>query len=382
MQSFEKELRSLNHPGKVYCHAGIFTTISTLFDYSRILLVVSKNSKSRGTLLIVEELLGKRIINTIADVEPNPSLNYLEKKILENRNFKFDAILAIGGGSVIDSAKVFARFANLENDNKLKHYLTEPGLLKFNAIPLVAVPTTSGTGSEVTPFATIWDFEEGRKYSLTGRDLIPAHVVLDPLLTISLPQQVTITSGLDAISHALESVWNKNATQATKNLAFASLKLSIKNLAKITQNLDCLESRIYLQKASFLAGLAISVTQTGLAHSISYPLTTEYKMPHGIACSFTLPEIFKFNLKSSDFSINELLNSLDCAEPMDIYNLLISLFNVVELPKLFKKYVKQKEKVFILSEKMLNPDRSENNILPISQIDLSEILNLSLDFVY
>ena len=120
-------------------------------------------------------------------------------------------------------------------------------------------------------------------------DLLPDKILLDPQLTLTLPRDITLFPGLDATSHALESIWNKNADRASNEIAYEALSLISKSLPQVLKRPSDLEARSSMQIASLLAGISINRTRSAIAHSISYPLTSRYSVPHGIACSFTLP---------------------------------------------------------------------------------------------
>ena len=183
----------------------------------------------------------------------------------------------------------------------------------------MAVPTTSGSGSEVTPFATIWDFKNKKKYSLCSKLIRPKQAILDYKLTMYLPKEITLYTGLDSISHCFESIWNKNANKKTISIATYSLKIALDALPKIMKNLENFEARRNMQISSCLAGIAISTTKTALAHSISYAFTTNYKVPHGLACSFTLPEILLFNSEKDDGRLLNLAKNLGFENSLFLY---------------------------------------------------------------
>jgi alcohol dehydrogenase len=165
--------------------------------------------------------------------------------------------------------------------------------LPATAIPLIAVPTTAGTGSEVTSWATVWDTENAKKYSLARSDLYPTHAVIDPELMRSLPLDQTISTGLDALSHALESIWNINLNPVSANFAVSAAKSVMQHLVPLSKNLDDLVLRTHMAEAATTAGLAFSNTRTALAHSLSYPVTLHHGVPHGVACSFMLPDVMR-----------------------------------------------------------------------------------------
>lgn len=231
---------------------------------------------------------------TIMDVAPNPDYRILDGQTKRFAELKSppDLIVALGGGSVIDSAKVFA--AAQGEFGKIKTFLeTKTGLGDMVSTPVIAVPTTAGTGSEVTCWATVWDEASGNKYSLARFDLYPEFSVIDPRLMLGKPRHLTISTGLDALSHALESIWNLNANPVSANHAVAAARRVLTTLPKLADDLGNLKLREDMAAAALFAGLAFSNTKTAIAHSISYPITLRHGIQHGIACSFSLPMILR-----------------------------------------------------------------------------------------
>jgi phosphonate metabolism-associated iron-containing alcohol dehydrogenase len=231
---------------------------------------------------------------TIRDVAPNPDYQLLSE---QTRRFvalpsRPDVIIALGGGSVIDSAKVFAAASG--DFEKVKTFLeTRKGAEHLSAIPIIAVPTTAGTGSEVTCWGTVWDEANGRKYSLARPDLYPTHAVVDPRLMLGKPLLLTISTGLDALSHSLESLWNVNGNPVSANHAVFAARNILNVLPKLAGDLGNIELRGQMAMAALFAGLAFSNTKTAVAHSLSYPITLRHGVQHGIACSFSLPMVLR-----------------------------------------------------------------------------------------
>ncbi|MCP4319645.1 MAG: phosphonoacetaldehyde reductase [Hyphomicrobiales bacterium] len=226
----------------------------------------------------------------ISDIAPNPDYPLLDSQVRRIReNGSSPTIwVALGGGSVIDSTKVFAAangdFAAVAN--KLESGSTTA---IGPAVPIIAVPTTAGTGSEVTCWATVWNQTAGKKYSLAQADLYPRVAVVDPELMIGMPRALTINTGLDALSHALESLWNVNANPVSANHAVFAAREILGKLPELSNDLTNTGLRERMARAATFAGLAFSNTKTAIAHSLSYPITLKHKVPHGIACSFSLP---------------------------------------------------------------------------------------------
>jgi len=231
---------------------------------------------------------------TIRDVAPNP-----DYRLLTEQTARFaalhrqpDVIVALGGGSVIDSAKVFAAASG--DFATVRTYLeTQQGAERLSAIPIIAVPTTAGTGSEVTCWGTVWDEANGKKYSLARSSLYPTHAVIDPRLMLGKPQLLTVSTGLDALSHALESLWNVNNNPVSANHAVAAARGVLDVLPRLVNDLGNLDLRSRMAQAALFAGLAFSNTKTAIAHSLSYPITLHHGVQHGIACSFSLPMVLR-----------------------------------------------------------------------------------------
>jgi alcohol dehydrogenase len=203
-----------------------------------------------------------------------------------------EAIVALGGGSVMDAAKVLAA-AKGDFETVRRHLETGKDGETLGRTPIIAIPTTAGTGSEVTSWATVWDTSAMKKYSLARETLYPEAALVDPLLTLGLPRAITISTGLDALSHALESIWNVNANPVSSSLAEVAAREVIEALPLLADDLANEALRTRLARASLFAGLAFSNTRTALAHSLSYHLTLHHGVPHGIACSFSLPMVMR-----------------------------------------------------------------------------------------
>lgn len=367
------------NPVNVVFKTGGFEDFISKLPYQKIALVTTKGFRKRGIVDNVDFLLGAKLASILDSVEPNPSIELVVELSTSLRKNKPDCILAIGGGSAIDSAKGIARVLAEEPTWSLRDHLVSQNPCKFvNDIPIIAIPTTAGTGAEVTSFGTIWDHASNKKYSVSGTDLYPKTVLLDPELTISVPLETTVSSGLDVVSHALESTWNKNASNITLSLCERSLKLSLKTLDELIHEPQNIDLREKMMEASLLSGLAISQTRTALAHSISYPLTTHFGLPHGFACSFTLPEILKFNAEEDDGRLYRLSNALDYDSIDSFYSGLKSFFEKIQLRNYFRKYIEKADEIKNLVDFMITPDRSNNNIRKVVDSDIHYILENSL----
>jgi len=286
-----------------------------------ILLVTTAGFVRRGVVDRVKKILSNRKVSVWDGVKSNPDLSDLDEATNKLKTLNPDCIVGLGGGSVLDSAKVLATtLANL-NGYSLTEVLRHDKSTTWNKrLPLIAIPTTAGTGSEVTPFATIWDHTEKKKHSLTGNYVFPDVAILDASLTLTLGYEDTLYPALDTISHALESLWNKNITPISKTFSLTSLKLSSEALLDTLQNPDSFSGRNKLLQSSCFAGFAISQTKTAIAHAASYSLTLDYNIPHGLACSFALRELIKKGNALSHLKPEEYSAVLEIDKILDNFN--------------------------------------------------------------
>lgn len=371
------------NPTNIIFGPGSFDRLTEFVQYKRVILVTSKTFRSNGLVDKVEKIFEERLVYVLDDVITNPDLQLLDKQLQLIRSKKADLIISLGGGSCIDTAKALAFMLSSPNEYSLNLYLADQSLhLSNKALPIIAIPTTSGAGSEVTPFATVWDFSGCKKHSIYSKDIYPNTAILDPELTYSLPKDITISSGLDVVSHGLESVWNKNANPITLALASKSLSMSLPSIRKLKQSLSNHEARAEMMQASLLAGLAISRTRTALAHSISYPLTTDFALPHGIASSFTLSSVLRFNLTVDDGRLESLAKHLGYKTPHDMANDIDLLMSELSVNDVFFRYVPNLKSVTNLVHRMYDPARADNNMRKASLEDLYSIVDISLNRIY
>ena len=276
--------------------AGALSSLPDLLAGRRAMLVTFPEARALGLVARIEQLLKDQLVGVIDDVRPNPDVAEL-KALYEN--FWRDAdgtevIVALGGGSAIDTAKaLMVGTASGSFDDLVALLAAGKPFVPAQVKTLIAVPTTAGTGSEVTPWATIWDRERKVKHSLHLRQTWPSVALIDPELMLSLPASVTLQSGLDALSHALESIWNVNANPVSDTFAVAAAREILDTLPQLMERLGDVEPRGRMALAALKAGMAFSNTRTALAHSSSYEMTLHYGLPHGIACSFPLPMVLQ-----------------------------------------------------------------------------------------
>ena len=336
----------------------------------KILLVTTSGFTARGMTAGILGKLGEHRVVVYDQVNSYPELDEIDQITQLYHDAGIQSIIALGGGSVIDLSKILGvtLYNNLDRPLDIALRQNKPQVWK-KQVSVIAVPTTSGTGAEVTPFATVWDRTTSKKFSLNSNHLFPDYAVLDCSLTLTLPYRETLYTGLDAISHALETLWNKNRTPISENFAIQALDYAVQAFPIVLKQPGNLKQRKKMQLSSLLAGMAISQTKTAIAHSISYPLTSYYDVPHGLACSFTLVSIINklneggyFKEKGVILPIIEMLNNLHLSNEILNYVDFSNLVNLIPL--------------------MITPERSGNFIIPINQKKIEEILEESFEVKY
>ena len=248
-------------------------------------------------------------------VKPNPTVNQVEEGLAIYLANKCDSILAFGGGSAMDCAKAIG--ARVVRPKKKVNQMK--GLLKVckKLPPFFAVPTTAGTGSECTVAAVITDSDTHDKYAINDFSLIPHYAILDPTLTVGLPPMLTATTGMDALTHAVEAYTNHANTRKTKRQAEEAVKLIFENLKEATTNGTNLQARQNMQKAAYLAGLAFTRGYVGYVHALAHALGGKYGVAHGLANAVLLPYVLKAFGKSAHKRLAKLARIVGVATAED-----------------------------------------------------------------
>ncbi|WP_437223352.1 phosphonoacetaldehyde reductase [Planctomicrobium sp. SH661] len=262
-------------------------------------------------------LLAKRRVTVFDEFEPNPKYPDVLQGIARYRSSGASAVLAIGGGSAIDVAKLISSFSN-ECCEPLSLILKQ-SRFENPEIPLIAIPTTAGTGSEATQFAVV--YVEGEKHSVDHPKLLPNYCVLDAELTHNLPSAITAQTGLDAFCQAIESIWSVGSTQTSVRDASEAVQLAFEHLVNVVQRPDR-TSRAAMLRAAHLAGRAINQTRTTASHAISYTLTSDYGIPHGHAVSLTLGAMLMHNVE---------VREDDCNDPRGVAHVQESIHKILML---------------------------------------------------
>lgn len=260
-----------------------------------------------------------------SECQPNPTVSNCNNALDMLREVNADLVIAIGGGSSMDVAKAVSLLAT--NGGEIKEY---EGIDTFNKdlLPLIAIPTTAGTASEVTNFTVITDEEREYKFTVGGVRLAPKWAILDPMVTLTLPSHITAATGLDALVHAIESYTSKMANPITKTLAREAIRKISRNLRQAVYNGDTLKYRDEMLMGSLLAGLAFNNTRLGNCHALSHPVSAIYGVPHGVANAILIPHVMAFNI----LAVPELYADIaeDMGEVLDNLTVMEKAYKAVE----------------------------------------------------
>lgn len=289
---------SFNHPVEIKFGEGIFTRLNEFvqdYDYERIIVAASASQEENGVVELIESLLGDKVRQVVTGIEANPTLGNVESIVSAMYEYDAHAVIAAGGGSVMDASKAAA--AAYMQDIGIEELF---GHKDFSAaLPIIAIPSTSGSASEVTASSVISDKENGLKVPLSGPGLYPKVAIVDPELTFTCPPDVTAVSGIDVICHALDCLGAVKSNPISDALAIRAAKLAFENLPTAFEESENRGARRNMSLASVLAGMAFSQTGTTASHAMSYYLTSRFDVPHGEACAFSLDEWFVINAKAN-----------------------------------------------------------------------------------
>lgn len=294
-------------PPKVYFEENSVMYLTEMDNVERVMIVCDPGMVNIGYTDIVEQVLRRREnqpqIKVFNEVEPNPSTHTVYKGLEMFINFQPDTIIALGGGSAMDAAKaIWMFFEHPETSffgakqkfldiRKRTYKITKPKNAKF-----ICIPTTSGTGSEVTPFAVITDSETHVKYPLADYALTPDIAIVDPQFVLSVPKDVAADTGMDVLTHAIESYVSVMASDYTRGLSLQAIKLTFDYLKSSVQENDK-HSREKMHNASTMAGMAFANAFLGISHSIAHKIGGEYGIPHGRTNAILLPHVIRYNAK-------------------------------------------------------------------------------------
>jgi len=367
---------------------SIKNLVSVLSELSakKIFLVTGKDSySSSGSKEHLTKLLVDFEVDRFFDFSSNPKIEDVNKGVEVFKYAQCDTVIAVGGGSVIDMAKLINFFA-VNNLNPLEYFKTSKKHVQ-KPKPLIAIPTTAGSGSEASSFAVLYVGK--KKFSVDNKFVLPDVAIVDPALTMSLPEHITAVTGMDVLSQAIESYWSINSNDESKRFARSAIKLTMANLVTAVNNADTF-SRLAMAKAAHFAGKAINITKTTASHAISYPLTSYFDIPHGHAAGLTLSSMFEYNAGVSDEDVLEprgceyvrktlneiaaLLGRKCVIEAKDKIDKL--MFKIGLETKLSRLGVNSQEDIETIIANSFDSDRVANNPRKVTRESLREILEM------
>jgi len=278
---------------------------------TRPLIITDKMMVQLGYASIIQALLNDNELNAdvFDDTIPEPTVASIQAGVEKARDGNYDCIIALGGGSPIDSAKaigILAHFGGTMRDYKFPRVVNEAGL------PVIAVPTTAGTGSEVTRFTIITDETNDEKMLCVGIGFMPIAALVDYKLTLSLPQRITADTGIDALTHAIEAYVSRKASPYSDSQALAAMKLLAPNLRKAYHNGKDEQAREAMMLGATMAGVAFSNASVALVHGMSRPIGAAFHVPHGLSNAMLLPSVTEFSIPAAPDRY------ADCAKAMGI----------------------------------------------------------------
>jgi alcohol dehydrogenase class IV len=279
-----------------------------------VFLVTTKPTLDLATPL-VEALRAKGCAVTVwHDLVGEPTIREFHRALATARGARTDAVIGLGGGSAMDVAKLVAALAD---GNQNVEQVIGVDRLAGRSLWCACIPTTAGTGSEVTPIAILGDEDEDLKKGVVSRHLVPDAAYLDPLLTVSMPPAVTAATGLDALTHCIEAYANRFAHPLADVYALAGIALIATHLERAVADGHDLDARSAMLRASFYGGLCLGPVNTAAVHALAYPLGGEFHIAHGVANSLLLPHVLRFNLEAAPERYAAIAHALGVAPSGD-----------------------------------------------------------------
>ena len=278
-------------PVKIFFGEGRFSELGSVLEelkLSRCVIACGKHFAPTAGEMMKKD---SRIVAVFGGVEQNPQLSGIIETTRLAREHNADAVIGIGGGSSIDTAKFAAAIA-LDGHDAIEYYRGERPFPE-KRLAIIAVPTTAGTGSEVTQVSVVSHNTEKR--TINNPAFMPKAAIVDPSLMRTVPPRTTMNTGLDAMAHALEGYWSKNHQPIPDLTAIEAVRLILANLEKAYRDGSDMEARSNMALASLLGGLSFALPKTAASHACSYPLSEDYHLPHGEACAFTLDSLVRIN---------------------------------------------------------------------------------------
>lgn len=347
----------------------------------KVLVIYDAGVKAAGIAQKVLQEMNKvkgLTVSVFDGVEPNPSNGLIEKIYGIAKAEEVQGFVAIGGGSSIDSAK--AVNVLMTNEGPIGQY-GGIGLVKENVLPLIAIPTTAGTSSEITNVTALTDTEAVCKYVVIDNKITPTHVIADPEFTRTMPKSVTAATGMDAITHAVESYISNMSNPLTKYNSIEGLKIFHKYLQRAVENGEDMEAREQMMLGCIITGFGFSNANLGFVHGIAHTLSAHFGLPHGMANACVLPYVIAFNAPSCKKEMIELAQAIDLPltgnEDEDILALSKELLNMTKalgIKTLSEQGIKESDFDMLAEDVLKEPVLGFNPRQGITKEDIINIL--------
>jgi len=355
------------------------------YNVKKIFLVTGKKAYTlSGAEKKIHPFLKNKIVTIFNDFSPNPHLDEVVKGIEHYKKSDPDMVIAVGGGSVLDIGKIINLLAN--NFDNPFDYIKRLKNPTTQGKPFVAIPTTSGTGSESTHFATV--YVDKKKYSLADEKLLlPTVSIVDPSLTESMPRYLTASTGIDALCQGIESLWAVNSTEESRTYAKEAVTIAVHTIEKVVNDPDK-TSRLNIAKAAHLSGKAINISKTTACHSISYPITSYFGVAHGHAVAITMGQLIEFNsgVRKKDCNdkrgeyfvkdrLKEIATLLGCKNANDAKIFFQTLMRKIGIELRLRRLNIDDDGRKLIVEKGFTPDRMDNNPRLVLKEDIQNMLD-------
>ncbi|WP_162848599.1 phosphonoacetaldehyde reductase [Paenibacillus nanensis] len=372
MDVYYNPVRAIWGPGSF---AKLEEVLESLSSKRIALFCGSRSFKESGCEEKLLPLISRYKIVRFDRIPSHPDISDVLEIHRQAKNYRFDTFIAIGGGSVLDMAKAIkaASSLDLNSEEDLRKIIGtsdfQPG---HEAI--VAIPTTSGSGSELTKWATVWDKDNQKKYSIDHPALYPDFALVDPSLTYSLTLRTSVTSGLDALCHAVEAYWAKESNECSRAFSLTGASRILVGLEQLFHQELKEEARNNLSLGSLNAGYAFSHTRTTACHAMAYPLTLRYGIEHGIAVTMTLASILLYNLPYLNDQ-KALFAALKIDSPNDLQERVNSICSRAGIKTKLRDYGVNKEELAAIAAECFTKGRMDNNPYLLTVEEVNHILH-------
>lgn len=304
---------SLLNAGRVVAGPGSIDSLGEIvadFAAKNVLIISDKGVAGAGLIARPQALLeaAGASVRLIDNTPPEPDVNQVEAILDAARGTAWDLVIGIGGGSAMDVAKIVA--VMLANDVKLRDLLNKAPIAR-RGIPTVMVPTTAGTGSEATPNSIILVPEDELKVGIVSPKLMPDCVILDPQMTLGLPPAITASTGMDALTHAIECYTSKKGNPFSEMIALKAIRLIARSIREAFRNGKNLDARHDMLLGAFYGGMSIATSSTTAVHALAYPLGGKYRIAHGISNAILLPYVMQFNRFGNAAKFRDIAVAMD-----------------------------------------------------------------------